>query len=151
MNIDEEEYKRYTLFAKKIAGNDWEDTLHDTLAKIITKPEIKKGKDAYIWTCIYNHFLDQKRKNKNVFFVEINELEQKDHEELKPFVPHIFGIIKQLEIEGHKLHTDRFIQATFAMTQTELSTKQLVSQSVISKSCTFVKNEIKKRYDYDKF
>jgi RNA polymerase sigma factor (sigma-70 family) len=149
LNISESEYKLYLRFAKKITGNkDSDELLHETIEKILLLPEMTRGKDAYIYVVMKNKFIDwQRKKTKRIDSLELHlSIEPSNLPELN----HVFKVLKELESEGRKLHTDRFIQSNFAMTATELARRQGVTKQSISESCTFVKKEIKKRYKYDR-
>jgi len=148
LTINEEEYKRHLIYAKRITkGREPEELLHEVYLKVIEK-DIKPSKDAYINRALRNTFYDVNSDYRKLINPRpvIFDLEQND----LPDTNHIFRTLHEMRLEGKGKHADRFLQNYFSdMNQKELSKKEGVSVQMITKSCKIVKTEIRNRYELD--
>ena len=139
---------KYYRLSKSIAGNLGDDLLHHTLITFKNKRKLT-GDDLYRYfaTVLRNEFLNKSSKFNKDFrqetFVEIETETTNEYDTGK-----LNDILQELSNKGHSIEVEVFKQAYLKSSVTDVAKKLNVSRRhLYSKYITFVKTEIKNRYE----
>lgn len=146
---------KYYGYASSIAGDLGQDLIHFLISD---KGLLEKTKnvndnalDRYVYLSIKREYTDKnsrfykKHIRPDLNTIQIDDTPTKGYDGIP-----IHKILLQLEIEGYNLEVKVFKQCYF-LDQSELafSKRSSVDYRVIRKMCKFVKEEIRKRYEFE--
>jgi DNA-directed RNA polymerase specialized sigma24 family protein len=141
MDISNEDYKRFLVMAKVIAGKDAQDILHDSLIKIEGK--FIRDFDSYLFRTMKNCYLDFLKREKKIALAPIVEYFETE----TPSIDYLNQVLLQLENEGYKEQVAIFKEAYFVSNRHKVAKRTKRNYKTVSKYCRFIQEEIKKRYD----
>jgi len=139
---------KYYGYARKIAGQDGDDLLHECLPKLFNVVNIPTHIDSYVYTTLKNEFVNKnsafnkKYKPEPTFYNDESTISKYDTIKLHT-------VLLQLETEGNRNEVRVFKECYFVSNKNEFAKKTGIPYRSIKNICNFVTNEIKKRYVFD--
>jgi hypothetical protein len=155
MSLVVERIDKYYGYAHKIAGDLGQDLVHFLISDKglleKTKNVHQKALDRYVHVSLEREYRDKSSKFYKKYVKPDVSTDQIDDTPTKGYdtIP-IHRILLELEIEGHTYEVKVFKQCYFLnISELEFSRRSAVDYRVIRKMCTFVKDQIRERYEFE--